>query len=109
KTRPAGRVHIKRMEQDADAILAARFGTPKLIEKFQPPWFHFNPAVLAKSGHSRDEVGRALADYLAPRPDVARAFTAADLLAASPADEVATRMRRSYHPARCGDVCPVLK
>jgi hypothetical protein len=97
------------MAQDAETYLTARFGTPRLIEKFSAPWFHLNPAALTMSGHSRDEVSRALADYLATRPGVARAFTAADLLAASPADDVATRMRRSYHPARCGDVCPVLR
>ena len=109
KTRPASRVSGTRMAQDAEKYLASRFGPAKWIEKFSPPWFYLNQAVLVNSGRGRDEVSRALADYLASRPDVARAFTADDLLAASPTDDVATRMRRSYYPTRCGDVCPVLR
>jgi predicted AlkP superfamily pyrophosphatase or phosphodiesterase len=106
---PAGRVSSIKLGQDVEKYLATRFGAPKLIEKFSPPWYYLNAAALAKSGHTREEVSRALAEYLATRSEVARAFTADELLHASPADEVATRMRRSYYPARCGDVCTVLR
>ncbi len=43
-------------------------------------------------------------------PNVARVLTRADLEGTIPADDiVATRVKRSYRPDRCGDVCVVLK
>ncbi len=113
KDHPAGRVNSTKMLQDVEKALDERFGPvaakARWVEKFQAPWFHLNDTTIAKSGRTREEVSQALAQYLATRPDVDRAFTSADLLTAPVSDPVATRMKRSYYPTRCGDVCPVLK
>lgn len=110
----AKRVDPKDIQKGVEEHLSAKFGAAGAkkawIEAASLPWLHFNPAVAAAAGKSRADVARAAADYLKGRPEVARAFTREDLSRGFPADdEIGSRMRRSYHPARCGDVGVVLK
>lgn len=75
------------------------------VEAFSYPWFYLNPRLVAASGKTRAEVARSLADYLATRPDTHRAFTRDDLAGDFPAsDEIGRRVKRAFHPDRCGDV-----
>ena len=69
-----------------------------------PPWFYLNLRLVASANRPREDVAQALADYLVSRPDVARAYTRADLTGPSPTDEIGQRVRRSFYPDRCGDV-----
>ncbi|MBX9627137.1 MAG: alkaline phosphatase family protein [Gemmataceae bacterium] len=116
--RDAGRVDPAVLRKEAEAHLRAAFGGPSpepkaasgWVEAVEAPWLYLNPRLLDATGRSRAEVARALADFLADRPGVARAFTADELAGeAPPGDDIGRRMRRSYHPARCGDVGVVLR
>jgi hypothetical protein len=111
---PAHRVEETTLRAAAESHLRKTFGdggagpSPKAasgwIEAFLPPWFYLNPRLVATANRPREDVARSLADYLVSRPDVARAYTRADLTSQAPTDEVGQRVRRSYYPARCGDV-----
>lgn len=83
---------------------------PAWIENATFPWIYFNPKVASAVGKTRAEVAKASAEFLGKDPNVARVFTRADLEGMIPADDpVAARVKRSYHPDRCGDLCVVLK
>ncbi|MBX9584057.1 MAG: alkaline phosphatase family protein [Gemmataceae bacterium] len=116
--RDAARVDPAALRKDAEAHLRAAFGgapaDPKAgsgwIEAMTWPWFYLNPRLLDATGRSRAEVARSLADYLAGRPEVERTFTRDDLAGVfSEGDEVGRRCKRSYYPARAGDVQVVLR
>lgn len=113
----ATRVDGDVMRANAEKYLRQTFGrggpAPKAgsgwIEAFQPPWLYLNPRLVAASGRPRAEVARALAAHLAAHPDVARTFTRDQLGGGFPeSDLMGRRVKRSYHPDRCGDVYLVL-
>ena len=117
---PARRVDLSVLRNELEKHLAATFGTPggtksAWVETIAAPWVHVNRKVAAAMNKPVEEVARAAADYLAKRPDVARAFTRADLAAPFPPDDaLGNRVRRAlYLPPpgaaeRCGDVYVVL-
>jgi predicted AlkP superfamily pyrophosphatase or phosphodiesterase len=115
--RDAGRVSFKRLMTEAEAHLRERYqrapGTdPKAgwIEAQTGIWVYLNQKLIASHGLDPADVAKTLADFLARQPGIHRAFTRAELEGpADPADAVARRMRKSYHPDRCGDVSVVLK
>ena len=116
--RDAHRVPPDPLRKEAEAHLAAAFGgtSPDAktgtgwIEAMNLPWFYLNPRLLAATGRGRSEVARSLADFLATRSGVDRAYTRDDLTGDLPqGDDVARRVRRSFHPDRCGDVYLVLR
>jgi hypothetical protein len=116
----AKRVSTRELQKAIDDHLTAKFGAAKgpadspkkaaWIEATSFPWVHFNPKVASASGTTREELAKAAAEVLRGHPDVGRALTRAELEAGFPADDVVgNRMKRSYHPERCGDLCVVLK
>jgi hypothetical protein len=116
----AKRVPPGELQKAVEDRLTAKLGAPRgraekdkkpaWVEAFSAPWIYFNPAVAAAAGRSREEVAAEAVAALRSHPDVARAFTRAELAAGFPeSDAIGNRMKRSYHPARCGDVCVVLK
>ncbi len=118
KARGAKRVDLTALQAGMEKHLAAAFGGPApadakekkasgWVEAASAPWVYLNPRLVAASGKSRDDVARSLADYLAAHPDVARAFTRADL--ADPADALTRQVNRSYFAERCGDVYLLLR
>ena len=86
-------------------------------ETRQFPWFYLNPRLAESVGKTREEVAAEAAKFLVTHtevsggaPGVARALTRAELSGPiSPTDEIAARVKRSFHPARSGDVCIVLQ
>ena len=118
---PGKRVDPKAIEKSIEAHLTQTFGTaagglskggkkPAWIEAVVVPWVYFNSRVCASAHRSRADVAKAAAEFLATHPDIARAFTRADLEGTiPPEDEVATRVKRSYFPARSGDLYLLLK
>ncbi len=112
------RVDPVELQKELDAHLTALFpqskpadGKPAAwVEGFSFPWVHLRPSVLKANGIPREVVAAEAARFLATRTGVARAFTRAELTGPVPAsDEIGTMMKRSFYPARCGDVGVVLK
>jgi predicted AlkP superfamily pyrophosphatase or phosphodiesterase len=115
----AKRVNTRELVKAVEEQLTAKFGAPKgepgaakkpaWVEATAFPWIYLNPKVAAAAGKTREEVAKAAAGVLKANPDVARALTRAELEAGFPADDViGNRMKRSYFPERCGDLCVVL-
>lgn len=111
-----GRIGIKKLMGDAEAHLKAAFDPfgldPKAnwIEAQTSMWVYLNHKVIARFGHEPADVANTLADFLGRQPGIERAFTRAELAAdPDPYDAVGRRMRRSFHPDRCGDVAFVPK
>jgi predicted AlkP superfamily pyrophosphatase or phosphodiesterase len=72
--------------------------------------FYFRKRAVAASGVSREQLAAEAAKFLAAQRGVARTFTRAELSGPVPAaDAIATRMKRSFHPARSGDVIVLVK
>ncbi|MFO0804673.1 MAG: alkaline phosphatase family protein [Gemmataceae bacterium] len=110
KGRRAERVNRHELQKKAEAYLRDRFGAgpakekSNWIEAVSLPWVYLSPKRVAQSGATRAEVARSLADYLGTLPELERAFSRFD----PPVDDLHRRMLKSFHPARCGDVCVVL-
>ncbi|MDB5313840.1 MAG: phoV 1 [Gemmataceae bacterium] len=122
KGQAAKRVNKDALVAGAEAHLRAAFGPageptgpgpkgkPRWVEEVSAPWVHLNRNQIAASGRVRGVVARSLADYLAAQPDVYRAYTRDELAGPLPAaDELGRRVKRSFHPARGGDVYVVLR
>jgi hypothetical protein len=74
------------------------------------PWFYLKTPMLRAHGVLRERATAEVVRFLAKRPGVSRTFTHAELLApVLPTDELAVKMKRSFHAGRCGDVGLVLK
>lgn len=83
---------------------------PAWIENVTYPWIYLNPKVATAVGKTKAELAKSAAEFLAKDPNIARVFTRADLEGSIPADDlIATRVKRSYQPDRCGDVYVVLQ
>ncbi len=79
------------------------------VDSIQFPWIHLNTKLIAASGQPREAIVAEVVAFLRNHPKVYRTFTQAELAGDFPAsDLVATRVKRSYHPGRCGDVYVVL-
>lgn len=95
-------------EDDTDATNKSK--KPAWVDVVSYPWVYLNPKVVSAAGKTRAEVAKAAAEALAKHPYVHRTFTRAQLEAGFPADDAfGNRVKRSYHPDRCGDLCIVLK
>ena len=117
----AQRVDPIELRKELDAHLTAAFPSVKpadgkvarWVEESESlvfPWVYLKPAMVKLSGRSREEIAAEAARFLATRSGVARTFTRAELSGSiSAADEVATRVKRSFYPARSGDVYVLLK
>ena len=114
----AARVDSADLQKGLEAHLTKAFpgqtatdGKPaKWLDGISFPWVYLKPAVVKAAGQSRAAVASEAARFLATQQGVARTLTHAELSGpVPPADELATRVKRSFHPARCGDVCVVLQ
>ena len=116
----AQRVDPAQLQRDLEKHLTGAFPVAKSADGkavvwveeagFIVPWVYLNPRSVRASGKSREAVAAEAAKFLAARAGVARTFTRTELAGTFPeADAVATRVKRSFHPARCGDVCVILQ
>jgi hypothetical protein len=117
----ARRVDPKAIEKAIEEHLTKTFGTPTgtttksdkkpaWIEAAVYPWIYLNPRVCAAARRTKAEIAQSATEFLVTQPDIARAFTRADLEGNIPADDdIRFRMKRSYYPERSGDLCIVLK
>jgi predicted AlkP superfamily pyrophosphatase or phosphodiesterase len=113
----AQRVDPADLQKELDARLTERFPTTKSpdgrpakwVEGFVFPWVYLNPRLVAAAGQSQETVAAEAAAFLTTRNGVSRAFTRAQLASSdSGADPIMARVKRSYYPARSGDVYVLL-
>lgn len=114
----AKRVDTNEISKAVEAHLTATFGNPvgdgekkpAWIESYSHPWMLFNSKALSAVKKSPEEIAEIAATFLRSQPEIGRAFTRRELQGKFAADDVVgNRSRRSYFPARCGDVYVVLK
>jgi hypothetical protein len=112
--RDAGRVSLKRLKEEAKAILRRAYGAADeknpWLEAEAGYWLYLNRKLIAQRGLKADEVDMTLARRLKDHPGVMAAYTRSQLTGAVPAaDPVRQALQRSFHPERSGDVVIVLK
>jgi len=108
----AKRIPAKKMALAAEEHLRETFdkepvdpaSKAKWIESVQPPWFYLNHTLIENRKLKVEDVAAELAKFLAKQEGIDRALTRADLDDAKEGDPMLRRLRRSFHPDRCGDV-----
>jgi predicted AlkP superfamily pyrophosphatase or phosphodiesterase len=114
----AARVDPKDLEADINEHLTKMFPASKpadgkaakWVEAFVFPWVYLKPELAKAVGQPREAIAAEAARFLATRNGVARTFTYTELNGpVSDTDELAVRTKRSFHPARSGDVCVILQ
>lgn len=113
----AARVDPAELVKALDEHLSATFpegraadGKPAKWAQQALPWVYLSEAAVKRSGRPRGAVAEEAARFLAGRPHVARALARAALEGPAPAgDDLLARARKSYHPARAGDVFVALE
>jgi hypothetical protein len=109
----AGRVDTEGLYDAAEAFLAKTLsaGAPgRWLRARWGPWLYLDRRTLEANHVEQARAEEALALWYARQPGVQATYTRTRL-AAGPfdGDEVGERFRRSFHPARSGDVAVVLK
>ena len=113
----ARRLGLKKVLTDAETHLrtvydpqAAADSKTKWIENATGWWVYLNHRLIDSRGLDAGTVAKTLADFLARQYGIARTFTRAELAQEPDAyDAIGRRMRKAYHPDRCGDVGVILK
>jgi hypothetical protein len=110
----AGRVAAEVLTKKAEVFLQETFGQPggtaRWLEATAAPWLYLNQAVLRQRGVPAASVEEALARWLEKQAGILKAYTRTQLVQGVSADDaLGTRVRRSFHPDRAGDVAVVLK
>jgi hypothetical protein len=124
----AGRFDPSAVEKELDEHLTKVFSTVKSadgksarwVDAFSGPWVYLNPALVKASGQPREAIAAEAAKFLdgrvgalpadSHRRGVERTFTRAELSGpGSEADPITARVKRSFYPARCGDVYVLLR
>ena len=96
-----------RLLLDPEAPLAEK---TRYIENAAGQWVYLNHKLIESKGLKVAEVARILARFLDRQEGVLRTFTRAQLETEPDRyDAIGQRMRKAYHPDRCGDVAIVLK
>jgi predicted AlkP superfamily pyrophosphatase or phosphodiesterase len=111
----AGRIAPELLRGRAEEYLQKTFGQAngdkvRWIEAMTECWLYLNRRLLRERGLSAAEVEGALARWLQEQPGVQTAYTRTQLTHGLPANDVlGERVRRSFHPDRCGDVTVIVK
>lgn len=114
----AGRIAVVPLRQKTEEFLDATFGTnpgqARWLENAPDsnyfPGVYLKTDVLAQRGLRSADVEAALAGWLVTQPGIQATYTRTQLLQGVPADDAVGQMvRRSYYPARSGDVVIVTK
>jgi len=110
--RDARRVDPKAVREAANEHLSRLLGGPgtNWVVNENYPWTFLNDKVIAARGLKRTDVAEALAAWFRTQPYVVAAYTRKDLDGdAGSLDDFGRMMKKSYHPARSGDVAMVAK
>lgn len=116
----AKRVSPSKLLLGAERVLRDAYGTPAgedkkakdrslWIEAISAPYVYLNHRLLKAKGIDPDEAASKLAQWARGQDGVAGAYTNKQLRGDATDDELLTKMRKSHHPDRGGDVAVVLK
>lgn len=103
----AGRIVGRELDTHVRTALDAAFGTlpDQLVWALRDnSGYHIQPKALAAKGLSAERVGAELAAALRQHPQLAAAYTRAQLTGTGPLDEWGEMVRRGFYPARSPDV-----
>jgi hypothetical protein len=105
----AGRHRPNEFLKTVNTALRERFDSKKdLVDRFWNPSIYLDMQVVDDLQLDVTKVERALAEELLDIPGFALAITRTDLLAGNiPADPIALKVQRSFHPQRSGNVLVV--
>ncbi len=101
----------KQIEEFLDGQYGKREGeTSKWIDSDAFPWVYLNHRKIAARNLDPKLVANGLAFWVRKQPWAMAAFTKTEIEASDdPAEHLARRMKKAYHPARSGDLGLVLK
>lgn len=108
----AGRIVGRELDAHVRSALDAAFGAlpePLVWALRDNAGYHIHPKALAASNLSADQVAVELATALRRHPQLAAAYTRAQLTAPGPLDEWGEMVRRTFFPTRSPDVLFVEK
>lgn len=113
----ARRVPLKRQIAEAELHLRLTYdpddplsNRTRYIENVTGHWIWLNHKLIESKKLKVSDVARTLSRFLDRQEGIARTFTRAELdRPADDYDTIGKRMRKTYHPDRCGDVSIVLK
>jgi predicted AlkP superfamily pyrophosphatase or phosphodiesterase len=104
----AGRVSGGMVAAWAKAALDRRFGEREWVAKFLTPNLYLDPDVVAAAGVDPEQVQASAARALGDLEGIYAAYPARSIEQGRlPANEIAARISRSFHPERSGDVVVV--
>ena len=102
---PGGRVATRQLLDAVNAALQQRFGVARLVAFPSASALVLDRDLLAAAGLPLDTVAAAAREALLAQPQVAAAYTRAELASGSRAGApLFQAMRRTWHPQRSGDV-----
>lgn len=109
----AGRISAALLKRRAEDFLRETFGgerKERWIEVVTEQWAYLNADTIAHHKKSPAQVQEALAGWLKEQPWVEAAYTRAELTGSEPpGGAIASRVLRSFHRERSGDVTVVTK
>lgn len=117
----AKRVPFVNVVRGAELFLHERYGkganplsggkkAPQWLESVDPPFIYFNARLIEAKRLDREAVARALGEWMQTQEGIACTFTRGQLAGEfAPDDDLAQRMRKSFHPDRCRDVAFVIE
>jgi hypothetical protein len=114
KGQAAGRLGADLLSLQAEDFLKETYGQPgekgPWIQRSMAPWIYLNRPLILEQKLDPAVVENTLADWLKKQPGIATAYTRTQLTTVQPMnDPLAERVRRSFHPERCGDLTVIPK
>jgi len=104
------RVDSKKMIEDLNSHLSAKFGLSKGVMASSLPNLHLDYAQIEAKGLKRDEVENGAARFLMSQPGMADVYTRTQMESgAVGGTRIATLMRRAWNRQLSGDLMVVLK
>jgi predicted AlkP superfamily pyrophosphatase or phosphodiesterase len=106
----AQRVDSKKLVEDLNAHLSAKFGLTKGLMAYSVPNLHLDYAQIEAKGLKREDVENAAARFILSQNGVAEVFTRTQMESGSVGGtRIATLMRRAWNRQISGDLVVVLK
>ena len=99
-------VDVKAIRVDAESLLTRRFGRPRTgawVQKYSGASLYLTASACADAGISVETAAATVCEQLRSRPEIAAAFTRAQILGLTGDTRLETRMRNSFNDQNSGD------